>query len=713
MIKKFIIAVLSFVVAVQPCIASAKDYYIQREFDKIDARELIYEKADISDAKKSVENLPKLLQGKDNDLEVMLIIGQCYDNYSNTYNEYYLASLAASREGTEKNLANLRESTEINMEALSLLSSAVKQVYNSDYKTVLEYIFGEEAAEIYIQSMPDDETIELTNRELELSERYTEIWEDSDACAQLFIELMEIRNTLAKKAGYENYAEYANREIYGREYSQDELDEFYASVREHIVPIFYESVIALENIERPLVPMTRDEVLLNARNIVGNINPELKTGFDYMIANNLYDIFPEENKRETGGYTTNLPSVGVPFIYINPDVDPKTDGIPLMQTLIHEFGHFSAMLNDPIVYENGYDLFYAVSNETAETQSQGLEMLSEEYYGKVLGSAAAYARYDNIFSLSAAVIDGCFFNEWQTNVYLMENVTVDMLNEEAQRLFGLYYGFEYHEEDAQGLWTAVMHNFTAPMYYISYALSGIQALNLYDISTRDYSEAVDIYMQTSAKGIYVPFAEITEISGVSGVCDDEAIERIADGINKAYALSYTDVINGDWYVPYLYKVSNIFEGRAENTFMPEAYITRSEFVSVLGKMYDYYSGIDGEYEYAFKDVEQNENSMYIGWAVHSDIINGYDNETFGGNDPLTREEAATIIYRLSEDTSSEIYAQSFLDYAQISDWAKSAVSWAIGCGIINGRGNNDFDPSAGITRAETAKIVSCYIDSMY
>lgn len=684
MIKKIIVAVLSAILASQPCFALAQTYYTQREFYKIEPQDLVYEKTDISEIEKSIEELPNLLKEQGNDIEILLIIGTCYENYLDAVNEYNIANLAANRNESAENLENLTESTGISMEALSVLSRAVKTVYNSDYKSVLSYIFGEEALELYIKGMPDDEIIELTNKELELSEKYTEIWNDSDECAQLFIELVEVRNALAVKSGYTDYAEYANKEIYGRKYSQNELEELYDSVREYIVPIFYKSVVALESMERPLLPMTRDEVLLNTRDIVGYINPELKNSFDYMISNNLYDIFPEENKRKTGGYTTNLPSLEVPYIYINPDVDPNTDGVSLIQTFIHEFGHFSAMLNDPIVCEEGYNPFYSACNETAETQSQGLEMLSEKYYGRVFGSAASYSRYNNIFSVSAAVIDGCFFNEWQTNVYSMENITVDALNNEAQRLFEMYYGFEYNPEDIQEMWTSVMHNFTAPMY-----------------------------MKTSAAGMYTPFEEVTEISEVSNICDEEVIERIANGINKAYALSYTDVINGDWYVPYLYKISNIFDGKAENTFMPDENITRLEFVSLIGKMYDYYSGIDSEYEYDFTDVAQSENSRYVGWAVHSDIINGYDDEIFGVNESLTREEAATIIYRLSKDTANGVYAQSFSDFAEISDWAKNAVSWAVGCGIINGRGNNNFDPSAGITRAETAKIVSCYIDAVY
>lgn len=712
MIKKLISGILAAFILVQP-LTFAKSYYFEREWEKVDQSELVYKTVSLDDMEKKRDELLKLLGKKGNDLEVMLLLGECYDIYYSTHNAYSIASLAADRNENEKTLGDEKASADTNIKALAILNDIIKAVYNSSYNDALSGVFGEDSLEIYIKNMPDSEIMELTNKELDLISRYTQVYGNSDECAELFCELVAVRNELAKKSGYLNYAQFADESLYSRDYTENELLSFCEGVKENIVPLYYGSVKALEMMESEAVPMTVDDVLLNARLIMGYINPELKSSFDYMIENNLYDISDSDKKSESGAYTMNMPKAAVPFIFINPDTAPETDGVALMQTLIHEFGHFSAMLNDPVATEPYFDMSYISNNETAETQSQGLEMMAEKYYGRILKSAAPFERYYNLYSITAAIIDGCILDRWQREVYSEDDISVDELNLKAQALYNEYYGIEYHPDDVKEIWTGVMHNFTMPMYYISYAVSGMQALGIYNVSVKDYDKATDIYMNISSSGIYVPFKELSQACELDNVFSSDTIERIADGVGSAYALSYSDVIDGDWYTPYLYRVSNIFDGRAENTFMPDTYITRSEFIGVIGKMYDYYVGIDGDYKSSFSDTLGNENSFYIGWAKDTGIATGYDNKTFGAQNPLTREEAATIIYRLSQDSADDLYARSFSDFGDISEWAKESVSWATLCGIINGRGNNDFDPKASITRAETAKIVSCYIESEY
>ncbi len=132
-------------------------------------------------------------------------------------------------------------------------------------------------------------------------------------------------------------------------------------------------------------------------------------------------------------------------------------------------------------------------------------------------------------------------------------------------------------------------------------------------------------------------------------------------------------------------------------------------------MYDYYVGIDKEYANTFADTGMgDENVKYIAWANANGIVTGYDDNTFGGNDLLTREQAAAIIFRLSGETSADAgLSEGFADYLLISDWAKEPIGWAVQAEIINGRDNNEFAPHQDITRAETAKIIACYIKNQY
>ena len=123
--------------------------------------------------------------------------------------------------------------------------------------------------------------------------------------------------------------------------------------------------------------------------------------------------------------------------------------------------------------------------------------------------------------------------------------------------------------------------------------------------------------------------------------------------------------------------------------------------------------IDEEYENAFTDTDNDKYRKYIAWAKAEGIVEGYDDEHFGGDDVLTREMAAAIIYKLTDDKSiSTDDKDCFIDYSEVSDWAEDAVLWMEEKSIMDGRDDGSFDPKATITRAETAKVLSCYIHKL-
>ena len=67
--------------------------------------------------------------------------------------------------------------------------------------------------------------------------------------------------------------------------------------------------------------------------------------------------------------------------------------------------------------------------------------------------------------------------------------------------------------------------------------------------------------------------------------------------------------------------------------------------------------MDKEYECNFADVTDDELEKYIGWAQSEGVVDGYDDVTFGVDDALTREQAATILFRLSDVVSDDLKPQ--------------------------------------------------------
>jgi hypothetical protein len=111
----------------------------------------------------------------------------------------------------------------------------------------------------------------------------------------------------------------------------------------------------------------------------------------------------------------------------------------------------------------------------------------------------------------------------------------------------------------------------------------------------------------------------------------------------------------------------------------------------------------------FIDIESGAwYTDYIAIAYSNGLVNGY-NDKFYPNNPITREEMATLVYRFALksgktflDTGREII---YTDYDEISDYAKEAISKMSSCGFISGIGNGLIAPKNYANRAETATII--------
>jgi len=117
----------------------------------------------------------------------------------------------------------------------------------------------------------------------------------------------------------------------------------------------------------------------------------------------------------------------------------------------------------------------------------------------------------------------------------------------------------------------------------------------------------------------------------------------------------------------------------------------------------------------FRDV--NPNAYFadaIKWAAKNKIVEGYDGK-FAPNDAITREQMATILYRYCKYKGYDVSAKGdlsvFTDAAQISDYAKDAMAWAVGIGLYNGRGDGTIvAPQDNATRAEVAAILMRFME---
>ena len=153
-------------------------------------------------------------------------------------------------------------------------------------------------------------------------------------------------------------------------------------------------------------------------------------------------------------------------------------------------------------------------------------------------------------------------------------------------------------------------------------------------------------------------------------------------------------------------------GVGNDRFAPGSNVTRAMLVTVLWRMEDAPSG----YENTFSDVPDGKwYTDAVAWAAANEIVNGVGDGRFAPNSNITREQMAIILLRYSEkkgfDTSKRGDVSAFPDANQISSYAKDALSWAVGEGIINGSGGKLL-PRGNATRAQIAAILMRFIENI-
>lgn len=179
---------------------------------------------------------------------------------------------------------------------------------------------------------------------------------------------------------------------------------------------------------------------------------------------------------------------------------------------------------------------------------------------------------------------------------------------------------------------------------------------------------------------------------------------------------FTDVKPSDWFydsVKYVYE-NKLFAGVSATRFAPQNPMTRAMLVTVLYRAAGSPDMADENWGYPFADV--NAESFYgkaVYWARKNGIVNGYSDEIFAPNQEISREQIAAILERYAKlqgkITEKNGDLSPFTDADQISDWAKENVKWAVGAGLINGKGGGVLDPLGHATRAEVSAILQRFL----
>ena len=177
-------------------------------------------------------------------------------------------------------------------------------------------------------------------------------------------------------------------------------------------------------------------------------------------------------------------------------------------------------------------------------------------------------------------------------------------------------------------------------------------------------------------------------------------------------MPFTDIPADAWYadeVRYCYE-NGIFAGTSDTAFSPDDTLTRAMLVTILYRAAGSPSLDNENLGYPFSDVPGD--SWYadgVYWGRTEGVVGGYGNNAFGPDDPVTREQAVTILWRYAGSLAAS--SGTFSDSADLADWAVSAAGWAEAMGLLTGWADSSFLPQTPLTRAEAAVLLARYLES--
>jgi len=177
---------------------------------------------------------------------------------------------------------------------------------------------------------------------------------------------------------------------------------------------------------------------------------------------------------------------------------------------------------------------------------------------------------------------------------------------------------------------------------------------------------------------------------------------------------FTDVSEKDWFysdVMFVYE-NGLMLGTSKTLFSPHGTATRGMMATILWRMEG--SPVP-KGKNSFTDVEAEKwYADAITWTAENGIFAGYGKDKFGPDDPITREQLAAIFYRYADykgyDLTVKGNLDKFKDADKITDYAKTAMQWAVGSGLMKGKSGNLLDPQGTATRAEIAAMLHRFIE---
>jgi oligoendopeptidase F len=341
---------------------------------------------------------------------------------------------------------------------------------------------------------------------------YDKIWgrrlEDKDTLDNLLTELITMRNQVAINAGYDSFVEYQWDNYNRFDYTQQDVFNFHAWVKEYIVPIvtmFNEETkkkLWLETLtpydlwaptqdERLLRPFTTwDELLEKTIACMHDVYPQFAENLRTMKSMWRFDLDSRSGK-SPGGYNSSMPISGYSFIFMNAAWLHRD-----VETLVHEAWH--AMHS---VYSSNVSL-YCFNNypmEIAEVASMSMELVTMDWWKHFYSNAEDLkkAQIEQVEWSLATLCRVATIDSFQYWLYKNPTHTIAERDAKFASLINEYQpwiDYSWMENIQAKRWQPQLHIFEVPFYYIEYGIAQLGAYGVWKNYKEHGQKAIEQYI---------------------------------------------------------------------------------------------------------------------------------------------------------------------------------------------------------------------------
>lgn len=382
------------------------------------------------------------------------------------------------------------DSVDICTQANDAYLQMARRLYLSD--TPAKDVLFEGWTEADIESLLayDEEIAVLQQRNAEIGVEYRTTRDDTRKI-ELYIEFVQNNNRIARYYGYDSYYTYAYELVYGRDYGMEELEQMRRFAKTYLVNDHY---TALNNFYASFGGLEYS-AQMDVQSFLGNNYDDQKADYvgKYIDAapESLQDalremlahdsLFTEAVDARQGAFTTMIGARS--YCYFGPGYWNST-------TVMHEGGHY---------YASRYTDLGSIPLDLAEVHSQANEWLFISYLNGSLSKPVYRAVVDyRLYENTATALVCLMVDEFEQQVYHTDltGFTAEDFDAIMDRIAESYFPDGNVAEllaDMNAYWRQVVVE--QPVYYISYAVSGIAAVGVFTEAEKDYDHAMAIYQK--------------------------------------------------------------------------------------------------------------------------------------------------------------------------------------------------------------------------